>query len=83
MVIRPRVTLYTRKRCCLCDDVKAMLDAARAHAEFDLEELDIDTDPELLRLYNEEVPVIAINGRNIFQYRVDMNELIRRLKAGA
>ena len=38
-------------------------------------------DPELLRLYNEEVPVIAIDGRKAFKYRLDMNEFLKRLVA--
>jgi glutaredoxin len=80
-VTRPRVTLYTRKGCHLCDDAKQAIGAARARAEFDYEEFDIDADPELLRLYNEEVPVIAIDGRKAFKYRLDMNEFLKRLAA--
>jgi len=75
------VTLFTRAGCHLCDDAKRVIDAARVRAEFDYEERDIDAEPELLRLYNEEVPVIAIDGRKAFKYRLDMNELIKRLAA--
>jgi len=75
------VTLFTRAGCHLCDDAKRVIDAARIRAEFDYEERDIDADSELLRLYNEEVPVIAIDGRKAFKYRLDMNELIKRLAA--
>ena len=78
---RPMVTLFTRAGCHLCDDAKRVIDAARVRAEFDYEERDIDADSELLRLYNEEVPVIAIDGRKAFKYRLDMNELIKRLAA--
>jgi glutaredoxin len=75
------VTLYTRAGCHLCDEAKQVIVAARAHAEFDYEELDIDADAELLRLYNEEVPVIAIDRRKAFKYRLTMNELLKRLAA--
>ena len=75
----PLVTLYTRVGCHLCDAAKQVLEAARRRAEFRYEERDIDSDPELLRLYNEEVPVIAIDGRKAFKYRVDMNEFLKRL----
>jgi glutaredoxin len=78
-----RVTLYTRKRCCLCDDAKAVLHAARAKAQFDYEEVDIDLDPELVRRYNDEVPVIAINGVKAFKYRLDMKEFLKKLAARA
>jgi glutaredoxin len=78
-VSRPLVTLYTRAGCHLCDDAKAVIEAGRARAEFDYEEFDIDADPELRRLYNEEVPVITIDGRKAFKYRVDMNDFLKRL----
>ena len=63
MAERPRVTLYTRAGCCLCDEAKHVLNSARRRAGFELEEIDIDADPELRRQYNDEVPVIAIDGR--------------------
>jgi glutaredoxin len=79
--MKPLVTLYTRAGCHLCDDAKNVLAAAQARAAFDYEERDIDADPELRRLYNEEVPVIAIDGRKAFKYRLDMNEFLKRLAA--
>jgi len=83
MAGRPRVTLYTRAGCCLCDDAKRVLEAARKQAGFDFEEVDIDADPNLRRLYNDEVPVIAINGRKAFKYRVTEPELLKKLEARA
>jgi glutaredoxin len=77
----PRVTLYTRAGCCLCDDAKKVLDQARRRADFELEILDIDADTELRRLYNEEVPVIAIDGRKAFKYRLTEAEFLKKLKA--
>ena len=45
--MKPQVTLYTRAGCCLCDDAKQVIAAARARADFDYAEIDIDSDPEL------------------------------------
>ena len=39
--------------------------------------------PEWLALYNEEVPVIAIDGRKAFKYQVDVDEFLKRLAARA
>ena len=75
----PLVTLYTRAGCCLCDTAKAVLLEARRRAAFRYEEKDIDADPELRRLYNEEVPVVAINGAPVFRYSVDLEEFLRRI----
>ena len=83
MAERVRVTLYTRAGCCLCDDAKQVLEAARKRAGFDLEEVDIDGDPNLRHLYNDEVPVIAINGRKAFKYRVTELELMKKIEARA
>ena len=81
--MKPQVTLYTRAGCCLCDDAKRVLLDARRRADFDYEEFDIDTDPDLLRLYNDEVPVIAINRVKAFKYRVDMKEFLKKLAGRA
>jgi glutaredoxin len=81
--MKPVVTLYTRGGCCLCDEAKRVLTEARRRADFAYEERDIDGDPELVRLYNDEVPVIAINGVKAFKYRIDMNEFLKRLAARA
>jgi glutaredoxin len=79
--MKPQVTLYTRAGCCLCDDAKRVIADARKHADFDYTEIDIDADPDLVRLYDHEVPVININRRKAFKYRVDMNEFLKKLAA--
>ena len=76
----PRVTIYTRAGCCLCDTAKEQIRGARRRAEFELEEIDIDSDPELRARYNDEVPVVAINGRKAFKYHVDEESFLRRLR---
>lgn len=79
----PRVTLYTRLGCCLCDEARKVLAEARCRAVFDYEEFDIDLDPELRRRYNDEVPVIAINNLKAFKYKVDRDEFLKKLAARA
>jgi glutaredoxin len=65
----------------LCEDAKRVIEAARESAGFDYEEVDVDADAELRRRYNDEVPVIAINGVKAFKYRVDPRELLKKLEA--
>jgi hypothetical protein len=50
---------------------------------FDLTEIDIDQDAGLRKIYNDEVPVIAINGSKAFKYRVTEQELLKKLAARA
>jgi len=75
------VTLYTRQACCLCDDAKQVLAEARRRVPFDYSEVDIDADPELRRQYNDDIPVIAIDGAKAFQHRVRLEDLLARLAA--
>jgi glutaredoxin len=82
-VERPKVTLYTRAGCCLCEEAKLVLADARRRADFDYEEFDIDLDPELRRRYNDEVPVIAINQVKAIKYKVTRDEFLRKLAARA
>ena len=74
-----KVTLYTRRGCHLCDEAKQAIGIARRHSAFDYDEFDIDSDPELRQLYNEEVPVIAIDGKKAFKYRLTAEELLQKL----
>lgn len=74
------LTLYTRKDCCLCDEMKAAVYAAAERIIISLDEIDVDSSPELAALYGSEVPVLFINGRKAFKYRVTEKELERRLK---
>ena len=74
-----RVTLYGKAGCCLCDEAKEVLAAVRADRPFELEEVDVSLDPLLHRLYGERIPVVALEGEELFDYHVDAAELRRRL----
>jgi glutaredoxin len=82
-VVKPKVTLYTRAGCCLCDEAKVVLADARRRVDFDYQEFDIDLDPELRRRYNDEVPVIAIDQVKAFKYKVTRDEFLKKLAARA
>ncbi len=72
----PHIILYTRKKCCLCDEAKAVL---QSHG-LKIEEIDIDDDPILRERYNECVPVVAIDGQERFRGRVNQVLLKRILQ---
>ena len=77
----PDVIVYSRKQCHLCDEVKGKLSRLQSRAQFQWREIDIDSDPELQRLYNEEVPVVFIDGRKAFKYTLDEREFLKKLDA--
>jgi glutaredoxin len=73
------VTLYGRPGCHLCDDARAVLQRVRRSRPFHLEEVDIEADDALLARYLERIPVIALDGEELFDFFVDADELSRRL----
>jgi glutaredoxin len=74
-----QVILYTRKGCHLCEIVKESLQKLHHHAGFSWQEIDVDSDPEIHRLYTDEVPVVFINGRKAFKYHMNEQEFLRKL----
>jgi glutaredoxin len=75
------VILYTRQGCHLCEQAWEQLEQARRRYGFVLSQVDIDTDPELVREYGTCVPVVRINGR--IRFRGVINRvLLQRLFAG-
>jgi len=75
----PTVVLYGRPGCHLCDDAREVLRRLRAELAFTLEEADVEQDDELHRRYLERIPVIALDGEELFDFFVDEDELRRRL----
>ena len=78
-----RVVVYSRADCCLCDDALAEIERARRSEDFEVKVVDVDGDPELAARYGEEVPVIEVDGRKAFKYRVSAEDLLRRLRRSA
>ncbi|HKH18766.1 MAG TPA: glutaredoxin family protein [Solirubrobacteraceae bacterium] len=73
------VTLYRRAGCHLCDEARAALDRIRADQPFRLQEIDIESDDALLARYLERIPVIALEGEELFDLFVDEEALRRKL----
>jgi len=77
--MKPKLTLYSRRECCLCDEMKAVIRQVAMFQEFDFEDVDIDTARDLQERYNDEVPVLFIDGRKAFKYRVTAGQLAKRI----
>jgi glutaredoxin len=73
------VTLYGRPGCHLCDQARALLRQIQASEPFVLQEMDIESDDDLFRRYLERIPVIALDGEELFDHFVDEEALRRRL----
>jgi len=73
------VVLYGKPDCELCDEMKAVVDEVRRTTPFTLEIVDISGDPSLSAAYGLDIPVLTIDGRKAFKYRVEAAALRRRL----
>ena len=74
-----RVVLYGRPGCHLCEDARAALERVRQRVPFALQEIDIESDPALHARYLERIPVIALDGEELFDHFVDEQALRRKL----
>jgi glutaredoxin len=76
-----RVTLYHAAGCHLCDSARRVLARVRNEVPFELEEIDITGDEELERRFRERIPVVLVDGEEVFTYFVHPDGLRRRLTA--
>jgi len=79
MDVPRKVLVYTRKGCHLCEIVKESIVKLARRGGFVWQEVDVDTNDELRRQFNDEVPVVFIDGRKAFKYRMDEREFLRKL----
>jgi glutaredoxin len=70
-----RLVLYGRDGCHLCDEARVVLE--RIGHPF--EEVDIETDDRLLRRYLERIPVVALDGVELYDFFVDEDDLRARV----
>ena len=77
---KARVVIYSRPGCHLCDEAKLAIAAAQCPDEYTLAEIDIESDPELLRRHRYDIPVITINGEEAFRHRLSAEAFRERLR---
>jgi glutathione S-transferase len=76
----PRVVLYARPDCHLCDEARARLEQLRADGlDFEVEEVDIETDDELHARFLERIPVVELDGEILSELYLDTDGLRARL----
>ena len=71
---KPHVIVYSRPGCHLCDEAKHAIQTAGCDDQFTLEEINIESDRELLRKYQYDIPVVTIDGDQAFRHRVNADK---------
>jgi glutaredoxin len=77
-----QVTVYHGVGCHLCERALAQVRALREELGFELQEVAIDGDAELEARYRELIPVVEIEGEQVFTYHVHEAAFRRRVSAG-
>ncbi len=76
------MTIYSRPGCHLCDEMKQIVLPVATRHDYRLDEIDISQDRGLEEQFGTEIPVLFVNGRKAFKYRVTAGRLRRRLILG-
>jgi glutaredoxin len=74
-----QITLYGKPGCHLCDTARTVVERVRADHEFELEEVDVSVDPVLHGRYGERIPVLELDGEELFEFFVQEASLRERL----
>jgi len=74
------VVVYSRPGCHLCEEAIAAIAAIHAEGyEFELREIDIESEELLLRRMLERIPVVEVEGEVVSELRLDSDALRARL----
>jgi glutaredoxin len=69
------VTLYSKPGCHLCEDARLLLDELAPDLAVTIQEVDIETDPELFERYRHRIPVLVVDGRQIAEGRISERDV--------
>lgn len=81
--MKPKLTIFQRDGCHLCEIASAQLEQLQSEYPFELEQIDIESNDQLHRLYLERIPVIAFDGEELYDFSIDLADLKRRLAAAS
>ena len=76
----PRVVVYGRPGCHLCEVAEDVVARVCRAAGARWEAISVADDPQLLALYGELIPVVTVDGRQVAVYRVEEAELSAALR---
>jgi glutaredoxin len=75
------ITVYSKPECHLCEEAVSVLRTLQRELEFDVDERDITADDRLHRAYFERIPVVELDGEELFEYVIDEQTLRERLES--
>ena len=77
----PRIVLFTKPGCHLCDDMRDQLDAALRGSDTPVQDVDIAGDLDIYMRYRHDIPVLLIDGHEVARHRITDQALVAALAA--
>ena len=71
---KPHVIIYSRPGCHLCEEAKQVIHSALGTDTFSFDEVNIEGNLDLLQRYRDDIPVITIDGVEMFRHRLTVVE---------
>ena len=78
--VKAHVIIYSRPGCHLCDEAKQTIESAGCPDEYTIEEINIESDPHLVRAYQYDIPVVTINGVEASRHRLTAEDFREKLQ---
>lgn len=78
--MQARVVMYSRPDCGLCDEAREAILAERTRTTFDFREVDVSGDDALELEYGIRIPVVVVDGEELFEVRVDPADFARAVR---
>jgi glutaredoxin-like protein DUF836 len=76
------LTLLYREDCGLCEEMLVELEQLGRRLRLPpIEQVDVDSDPELARRHGLQIPVLLLDGTVVSRTRLDSDELTRLLRS--
>ena len=75
-----QIEVLTKKDCCLCDDAKKIIERVLPDFPATLTMVDIESHPDLFESYKERIPVVRLNGKESFVYKVHETTLRKKIE---
>ena len=73
------VEMFSKEDCHLCDIARAVIMEAKEKYPFEYAEKKIEPGMEEYEKYNQQIPVVMVNKKFAFKYRLTKEDLIRKL----
>ena len=75
-----QIEILTKNDCCLCEDVKIVIEKVLPDFPTSLKITNIELDPDLFEIYKERIPVVRLNDEDSFVYKVHEITLRKKLE---